>query len=211
MLRVTAVGVGLLLTFLGVGAMIAIGPDDTLTSGDHLLSTRTHALVTSPRLLQFYGPTLRVTARSTAGKPIFIGVAGQADADSYLDNVPREVIDKVKVPRSVHSGTRDKDGTAAPVRPVGLDFWIVSASGPGQRSVSWPTANGPYEIVIMNADASPGVSTEISAGLEIAHAFVTAAVVAIIGLVLAVGGWLLLRRRSPATPSDATKSPEAPA
>jgi len=178
-----------------------------VTSEDHLLTTRTLAIATSPRLLQFYGPTLQVSARSTAGKPIFIGVAGQADADSYLSGTPRDVVDRVKVPWSVHKTARDENGKAEPVEPVGLDFWIVSANGPGRRTVSWPTANGPYEIVIMNADASPGVSVKVSAGLEIAHAFVAAAAVTVVGLLLVLGGWLLLHpRRGPATPAGAAEA-----
>ncbi|PZS28311.1 MAG: hypothetical protein DLM59_14895 [Pseudonocardiales bacterium] len=201
--------VGLVLVLVGIGAMVAVGPDDTITSGKHPMSTTMLAIATSPELLQYYGPKLHVTAQSTTAKPVFVGVAGQADADSYLADAPRDVIDQVKVPWSVHSRTVDKAGTARPVKPVGLDFWIVSATGKGKQSLTWPIANGPYSIVIMNADASPGVSARVSAGLEIAHAFATAAIVAVVGLLLIAGGWLLLRRRSPASQQEATQPESA--
>lgn len=195
--RVLSVLLGLLLLVVGAGAMVLVGPDDTVTSGDHLLHSKTSAITTWPKLLQYYGPTLRVSARSTTGKPVFVGVAGQADADSYLANTPRDVVDKFTVPWALHSTTTDKGAAAQPVKPAGLDFWIVSTSGNGDRTVAWPIENGPYSVVIMNADASPGVSVRIRAGLQIAHAFATATVVAVVGLLLIAVGWLVLRRRSP--------------
>jgi hypothetical protein len=196
--------VGLVLVIAGVTAMIVVGPDDTVNTGAHRLSTQTFAITSSPRLLQFYGPTLRVGARSTTGRPVFVGVAGQADADSYLAKAPREVVDRFRVPWAPHARTVDRGGTARPVKPGGLDFWIVSATGKGERTVTWPIANGPYTIVVMNADASRGVSAQVKLGLQIAYAFVTSVVVAVVGLLLIVGGVLLPPRRpaAGAAPAD---------
>ncbi len=201
LLRAATLLVGLALLIVGLGAMLVVGPDDTVTSGEHPLGTEVSAIATSPTLLQFYGPTLRVRVRSTTGRPVFVGIAGQVDADSYLAGTPREVIDRFSVPWSLHAHTADKRGKVRPVKPAGLSFWIAADAGTGERAISWPIRNGPYTVVVMNADASSGVAVRVRCGLVIAHAFVTAAGVTALGLLLVIGGWLLTRRSSTHRPA----------
>ena len=51
--------------------------------------------------------------------------------------------------------------------PSAQTFWAESASGSGEQTVEWDPQDGRWRVVVMNADASRGVSSEISIGAEL--------------------------------------------
>jgi hypothetical protein len=107
--------------------------------------------------------SLRIQARSSDGKPIFVGIARQFDADRYLDGVARdEVVDAAGAATTTvtHPG-RMPAGT-----PTHQAIWQASATGTGPRTMTWRIRPGRWTVAIMHADASKGVQAQIATGLK---------------------------------------------
>jgi hypothetical protein len=109
--------------------------------------------------------TARAEVSSTdPGTDIFVGIAPAADAAAYLDGVEHSVIndlgttaiDEVPVPGGAPSGP-----------PGDEDFWVAQASGSGTQRLDWEPAEGDWQFVVMNADASSGVSIDARIGATI--------------------------------------------
>ncbi len=62
---------------------------------------------------------------------------------------------------------REHGGDGRPAPPADQDFWAASAHGPGTQTVAWDLDDGDWSIVVMNADGSRGIDTNISAGAKI--------------------------------------------
>ncbi len=175
---------GILISILGFTALAGgavasvVGTaqgDGYITSGNARLSVGSHAL-TSPRLeavgegvpplLPFDVGTLRLRASSMEpGKEIFIGVAPQADVEQYLAGVHHSELLEVDS-RPFRAEYRDIPGTTVPAPPGEQTFWSASASGPGEQELTWDLAAGNWAVVVMNADASLGVDTQVQAGFR---------------------------------------------
>ena len=132
-------------------------------------------------------------------------------------------------PFSVHY--RDVRGTRAPAAPTTETFWTESASGPGTQHVDWNLRSGNWSVVVMNADASSGVTVDMTAGVHsellrplAIGLLVGGIILLLIGAAMVVIGAIGLgRRTSPptggkpvspagsATPAAAATTPAQPA
>jgi hypothetical protein len=191
------------------------------TSGEHRYATSTRALVTqrldigadAPRWMfgSHHVADVRVRATPTsAGTPVFVGVGPTRKVRAYLGRTARvEITDLDLDPFRADFTRRAGDNTAL-ARPASQGFWVASSTGTGRRSLDWPLRRGSWSAVVMNADASPGVSVRLSAsarvplvhdvaiGLLIAGGVLGAGA----GVLLALGGTGLSRRRPlPPAPS----------
>ncbi|WP_458781897.1 DUF4389 domain-containing protein [Arthrobacter sp. D3-16] len=208
--------------------------DGYLTSGTARLSVGSHAL-TTPRLdavgegvpprLPFDVGTLRLRASSAeAGKDIFIGIGAQADVERYLAGVHHSELLEVDS-RPFRAEYRDIPGTTVPSPPEEQTFWTASASGSGEQELTWDLAAGSWAIVIMNADASLGVDSQVQAGFRsdlilpaATGLLIGGAVALVIGIPLLILGAVGLGRhagppsRGPggALPDTAAGAPVAP-
>lgn len=176
--------------------------DGYFTSPTERYAVASHALV-SPRLetfgegtaerLPFDVGTLRV--RVTASDPtdeIFIGLAPRDAVEDYLEGVDRTELRDVNFNpfRPVY---RNLPGSASPELPESQNFWAAAASGPGEQEITWNIAAGNWTVVVMNADASPGISADLQAGFRSELIQPAGAAILVIGLVtLAVGVPLLI-------------------
>ncbi|MEV6271846.1 hypothetical protein AB0L64_32085 [Kribbella sp. NPDC051936] len=193
--------VGLIVAVVGgVAAFWLIGPDDTVHSGEQSLSSKGLAIASTPELLNRNGPVLHVDVRSAKDQPVFVGVARDFDVASYLNGTAHTKLVQVQFPIAL--STEDSKGTAGPLTaPATLDWWITKASGPGRQSIAWPIEDGPYDVVIMNADGKTAPDVQLNLGIEIPKAFLTALAVFALGiLLLALGILLILFRRRPTKP-----------
>ncbi|WP_134115975.1 hypothetical protein [Kribbella kalugense] len=181
----------------GVAAFWLIGPDDTVQSGEQALSSKGLAVASTPDLLNRHGPVLHVDVRSTKNQPVFVGVARDFDVSSYLKGTAYTKLVQVQYPIALT--TQDAKGTAGPLAaPDTLDWWVTKANGAGTQSIAWPIEDGPYDVVVMNADGKTAPATQVNLGIEIPHAFRTALVIFAVGIVLlALGILLVLFRRRP--------------
>jgi hypothetical protein len=131
--------------------------------------------------------TIRVAATSTSAHPVFVGIGPKARVDSYLASVTHDAVTDFEVdPFSVTYARRA--GTAAPAAPGEQTFWVAEARGSGRQSVTWPVSKGDWAVVVMNADASPGVRTDVSIGAKVPFVLWLGIGLLGIGVLVAVGG-----------------------
>ncbi|WP_328999878.1 hypothetical protein OHA18_36215 [Kribbella sp. NBC_00709] len=196
----------------GAAAFWLIGPDDTVQSGEQSLSSKGLAIASTPDLLNRHGPVLHVDVRSTKNQPVFVGVARDFDVSSYLKGTAYTKLVQVQFP--VALTTQESKGTAGPLAaPDTLDWWVAKANGAGTQSIAWPIEDGPYDVVIMNADGKTAPDAKVDLGIEIPKAFVTALGIFAAGIILlAVGILLVLFRRRPAKshPTNGTTAHSEP-
>ena len=115
------------------------------------------------RLPGFLEVTTRVKASTTNGRPVFVGIAPRADVDAYLAGAAHDVIDDVDF-SPFHADYRRVPGDRRLAPPVDQRFWVASASGAGIQSATWDVEDGRWAVVVMNADASDGVSVDVAVG-----------------------------------------------
>jgi hypothetical protein len=100
-----------------------------------------------------------------AEKPVFVGIARSSDVDRYLSGVSYS-----EVPDLSREDGRNLPATAGggpSASPASQPFWAASSEGPGSREIRWPLENGTWSVVIMNADASPGLEFRGDVGAEV--------------------------------------------
>jgi len=108
--------------------------------------------------------TVGITASSNSPtENVFIGIANEADAQTYLSNVQYHEISRLHfnpggtpdVQYITHQGS-------VPANPVSQTFWVSSTYGTGTRTLEWAPQSGTYWIILMNEDASAGLDHTVS-------------------------------------------------
>jgi hypothetical protein len=169
------------------------------TTDVHKFSTAGSALATTPTELGsagvgwLYPPTLlgevRIRVTPVTEAPLFVGIARSEDADRYLAGVDRTIINDFWTDDVEPAG-----GGRARSAPATQDFWVASSSGTGTRSLVWKPTDGTWTVVVMNADARPGVDIGADLGARvpalpwIALGLLLAGVVFMAGAVLLIVG-----------------------
>ena len=144
--------------------------DGFLMSPSERFSSSTYAVVSesanievgdAERALDWFLGTVRI--RSESAQPVFVGIAREAAAASYLDRVQRDVVtDLEDEPRY-----RREPGGSPSGPPGDQTFWVASTSGSGERTLEWEPQGGDWLVVLMSEDGSRGVSSELSIGAEL--------------------------------------------
>ncbi len=203
--RVVAVVVGSVLVLgslgLGLGGTALLVADRTMRDSGGFLMSGTQDFTTSAYAISTPNVEIhtdlatdvphallgdaKVEATSRTDAPVFIGVARTADAEAYLRDVRHAVLVDWR-----DSPVLDTRGTGAPTTPpTGEDFWVTQASGSGTQSVTWPLKSGDWTVVVMNADASAQVGTDVAAGATVPalnDVLIGALIGALVGLVVGV-------------------------
>jgi len=108
--------------------------------------------------------TTRVQA--TAGGPdVFLGIGPSDEVAAYLGSVRRSVVDDLGNDGAVVG--REVGGGAPAGPPAAQQFWTEQASGAGRQQLDWDPGQGDWTAVVMNADGSPGVDTDLRVGAEL--------------------------------------------
>jgi hypothetical protein len=200
-----AVVIGGLTTAGALVLMVLFGPSGTLDPGAlPLIATPTAALVLDPGTVTdtagaarvLGAPTVRISATSD-GVPVFVGIGRVADVDRYLNGVATDELAAFdgSVPRGLDR--RPSEALAAP--PTDQSFWITSATSASTADLIWAIQDGTYRIVVMHADGTPGVTTQLHAAVTVPHMF-DFAIGALVGGLLLIGGGVtvlvIARRRT---------------
>ena len=109
---------------------------------------------------------VRLAVKSSAGKPVFVGIARTSDVSDYLRSTSYTSVTDVDY-SPFRASYRDHGGDRRPALPAQQGFWADSAHGSGTQTVAWDLEDGDWSIVVMNADGSRGVDTHISAGAKL--------------------------------------------
>ncbi len=109
--------------------------------------------------------TARLDVRSLDARPLFVGIGREADVDAYLSQTAHDIVVDVPAKGNVDY-RREQGGSAAPAAPAAQTFWVASSTGNGDQSLTWKVKSGEWAVVVMNADGSPGVRVDASAGLK---------------------------------------------
>jgi hypothetical protein len=203
--RIALLIAGVVLALVGFGAALGgagiwwlhatqRSPDGYLTSPTYRLETDGYALTAEE--IHLGAPTrddwvpwsgridVRFDVEAADAGPVFVGVAPRIEVDRYLTDVAHAEVTRLG-PRGDDITYRSRPGTATPAAPVEQDFWEASAQGPGAQSMTWSAGPGSWALVVMNADASPGVVVGASGATP--GGFLLP-----LGVALLVGGLLLL-------------------
>jgi hypothetical protein len=139
--------------------------------------------------------TVKLRVNST--RAMFIGIGPQTEVNTYLAGVGQARGDSLGTPSA---DFRTYPGGAPSAPPRTQTFWAASSSGTGQQTVTWKPERGNWRIVLMNADGSAGISSDVSIGARVPHLLTIAIVTAGVGLVLllicAAGFYLTVRPRA---------------
>ena len=108
--------------------------------------------------------TIRI--RSQSSRPVFVGIAPAAAAERYLANVARAEAGDL--------GARSGDfhvqpGGAPGSSPAAQRFWAASTAGAGQQTLTWKIRSGNWRVVVMNADGTRNVASDLSIGATFPH------------------------------------------
>ena len=133
---------------------------------------------------------LRITATSTSGAGLFIGIAPRTDMLHYLNGVAYDELTGLRF--LPFRASYVPHGGGAPSTPQSQSIWQAQTTGTGTQTLTWTVTRGQWAVVIMNADASPGVAADVSLGASAPFLFGLALGLLIGGVVALVVAVLLL-------------------
>ena len=210
--RITSLVIGSLVLLISlallVGGAVATWADNTqrdaagyLTTGSHSFTTTSYALTSDGIDLYSSGDVLapsdylgtvrvRVTPLSPKPPPVFVGIASQASVDHYLGGVSHEVVTNWPEGTTAYNG----QGAAKPaVAPASLNIWAAQSTGTGTQTLKWRPSSGSWTVVVMNADASAGLSVTADVGATVPDlVWIAVGLLAAGGLLLLIAGALIV-------------------
>ena len=199
---------------------VSIWADATQRDEAGYVSANTHRYQSPTRAIATSGVTIgsevpdwlvgKVRLEASSAKPVFVGIARKAAVDSYLAGASyarasKLDLDPFKVTYTTHAGA------AAPGRPADQSFWAASTTGKDASALTWKIKSGEWSIVVMNADGSPGVSADITAGAKIPWVLWAGIGLAVFGTLLLAAAAMMVYRGSGRGGTAQTAAAPAPA
>jgi hypothetical protein len=125
-------------------------------------STRGYALASDAITLHSQGlfideVRIRIIS-SDPSRPLFAGIAATGDVERYLSGVSYTTVGGHEV--------ADHPGTGVPAAPAAALPWAARDQGTGNLTLTWAVRDGDWTVVVMNADARPGLSVRADAGIS---------------------------------------------
>jgi hypothetical protein len=169
------VSFALVLSAVALGVIGAVARDSGgfVTSPTGSLHSAGYAIATQQMVVRSDQPSLphrllgdvEVKVTPTGGKTLFVGLAPTVKVNRYLGDA------RVSVLQRFHRGHAEytQRGTGRlTVAPAGLPWWTEQTLvRNGTRSLVWAVHNGRWSVVVMNADASRGISADAAVGAEL--------------------------------------------
>jgi hypothetical protein len=211
-----AVAALLAIGFIAAGALLLWGDSRKdeqgyLSTGKDGYATSTYALASDNLDVDLDGAgwivdrgdlgNVRLKVESNAGNPVFVGIARTSDVSDYLRGTSYTSVSDVDY-SPFHASYREHGGDHRPALPANQGFWAASAHGSGTQTLAWDLKDGDWSIVVMNADGSRGVDTDISAGAKFPFLATLGWISLAGGLVLVIiaGTLIYLGARTPRPP-----------
>ena len=182
--RIPLVVAGVVTAVLALGSVIGGGvslwADSTkdehgfISTSDHRFKSSGSALVTENIDLdgaewlvdgdQF--GKVRLQADQSGAEPVFVGVGPTEKVERYLRDVPHSVVTDIEYD-PFEASYDDQGGDRRATPPGNERFWAATAEGVGTQDLTWEVEDGEWSIVVMNADGSPGVDADVTAGAKL--------------------------------------------
>jgi hypothetical protein len=205
--RIIALVIGSLMTFAALGMLFGAGAIGLATAlerdddgyfdlGLDRIESETLAVVSDDItlssgsdapdwLFDLLDVEIRIGATNALASDTFVGIAPTRDVDRYLADAAHDVVVEIENDTAVLA-PREGGDTVDP--PDEQDFWSESSSGDGTQVIEWEVEGGNWTVVVMNADASPGISTDVEVGVRAGILVVVAFVLLGIGLLFLIAG-----------------------
>ena len=212
--RVISVVLGALMLFIGAGALAGGGalvwadnaqrtngfvaaPSVTVSSAGHaVVATGFRAEGSGfPWFVGHVLGTVRLTATADDDPhDVFIGIGSAPLVNTYLHDVEYTELTQFGA-RWDGSVWRGNDviahhGSTPTVPPAQAPIWVASTSGVHTASLTWRPASGDWTVVVMHADAAPGIYARVQAAATLPGLWWIEAAVIGIGVALLAGGGL---------------------
>ena len=167
-------------------------PTETFTSSGYAVAMKPVDISDAPDWVFGRAGLDSVRVKAHSDRPIFIGITRAADLDRYLRGTEHDDVANL----SYHPFQVDydhADGHAPSRAPVRESFWVTSTSGVGNLSLHWKIRAGNWRAVVMNADASRGVSAELKFGARTSLLWWLGAALLAVGVLAGAGAAALYR------------------
>jgi hypothetical protein len=139
-------------------------PTETFTTGGYAIAMKTVDISKAPQWALNAGVD-RVRVQANSDRPIFIGIAPTADLDRYLRGTQHDDISGLNY-NPFQVDYDHTSGHAPNGLPAKKTFWVKSTSGDGKVALDWKPRPGSWRAVVMNADNSRGVTSELMFGVH---------------------------------------------
>ena len=196
-------GIGLLLGGGGIGLGYAFGRDNTgyFELGVPQLQSSTAAITApSPTVTTDLGTPawltealrtdirLRITSTDPQ-QPIFAGVGPTDQVQAYLGGISHDEVTSL----SNGNPTFEADpGSAEATPPAEEAFWTGTATGTGTQQLDFTAPDGPWTMVVMNADGSAVISAAATFGVKAPFLLPLAVILFAVGLIITAGAIVLI-------------------
>jgi hypothetical protein len=166
---------------LGVGGLALWGDSQKdergyISTGSERFAAGTHAIATESLDVDLDGAEglvdstglgdIRLDVATQSGKPAFVGIARTGDVSAYLAGVSHTRVTELEY-EPFEATYSPQAGKLSPARPGDERIWAASAQGAGPQTLTWEAEDGDWSIVVMNADGSPGIDADVSAGAKL--------------------------------------------
>jgi hypothetical protein len=221
-LIVTGAVTGLLAAgLLAVGGVALWGEsekdgDGYLSTDSHRFAASSHALASESLDVDLDGAgwlmdredvgDVRLEVAPRSDEPVFVGVAPTDQVSRYLSGVAHTSVSDVDSwPFEADYDEHAVAGERKPAPPGEQRIWAASVQGAGPQTLKWDVEDGDWSVVVMNADGSRGVDTEVEAGAKVPFLSEIGWTAMGTGAVLLIGaaGLLVLGIRTPRNRSGA--------
>ena len=128
-----------------------------------------------------------VRIKSESEQPVFMSIASESDAESYVGDVRRAVVTDIDDP-----DYSPRPGGPPSSPPTEQTFWVASTSGAGDQMLDWDVEDGDWVIVVMNPDGSAGVAADLRIGAEVDDLIWIAIGFVVAGLLMGAGAAALI-------------------
>ena len=153
---------------------------------------------------------VRMQGMASGSTALFMGIAPTTAVDEYLSGVAYEEITAWEVNRAAIEDIEytPHTGSALPPSLPGTEgLWASSVEGTGRQTLDWTIESGEWTVVIMNADASAGVTANLAFGAAPSNIDTIVFSSLTVGTLALIVGGLLLYRGLRRPDQDATAQP----
>ena len=160
--------------FLAIGSALTAEDDGYFDTSPRRFATESIAITTGEadlaadpappdKIWDFIDLSVRFRVEGL-GEEVFLGVADEADVNSYLSSAAYDQVREIRPGEPIRYQSFSGSDVIEP--PVEQEFWVAATSGAGAQELTWDVTGGTWVVVLMNADGSPGVYSDVSVGAK---------------------------------------------